>query len=337
MQDTELQLLKEKVQAISKKLESGETQVQACSKRNHQLEGDFAEAQQNHEFAQKYTSMLVEDKRVFQQKLEQREDQIAHLQSKQLEYERTIRGLEVTLAGASANLEAQQKLKDKLKRYKEQKQNLVDHIESNQREMERLREKKDELKRKLDKSNKAISDAESQLKVKNDELVQAKEELKHLKEENDRLLEQLRKQEKDTDAAIVSHRTSGPAMEESSRYENLKVSTWVEEMEEMGKAVLEKDAYIRKLERGSTYINTSKVGLRAEMEGMDKAMLEKDAHIQELEREGPYTNTSIAGLRAELEGMEKELHKLKGEEQDLDEGSLHSEEDKLEVSFVKAV
>ena len=56
-QDTELQLLKEKVQEISRKLESGETQLQACSKRKVQLEGDFVEAQQNHEFAQKYTSM----------------------------------------------------------------------------------------------------------------------------------------------------------------------------------------------------------------------------------------------------------------------------------------
>jgi len=69
------------------------------------------EAQQNHEFAQKYTSMLAEDKWIFQQKLEQREKQIEHLQSEQLEYERIIRRLEIKLAGASANLEAQQKLK----------------------------------------------------------------------------------------------------------------------------------------------------------------------------------------------------------------------------------
>ena len=274
-----MQLLKEKVQEISRKLESGEAQLQACSKRKVQLEGDFVEAQQNHEFAQKYTSMLVEDKRIFQRKLEQKENQIEHLQNKQLEYERTIRRLEVKLAGASTSLEAQQKLKDKLKHLKEQKQNLVDHIESNRREIDRLREKKHELKQKLEKSAKAISDAESQLKLKNNELFQAKEELKHLKEENDKLLEQLRKQEKDTDAAIVSHGMSQSAMEECSLYENLKVSRWVEEMEGMGKAMLEKEAYIQELEREDTYMNTSKVGLRAELEGMEK-------ELQKLKRKG---------------------------------------------------
>ena len=316
-QDTELQLLKEKVQEISRKLESGEAQLQACSKRKVQLEGDFVEAQQNHEFAQKYTSMLVEDKWIFQQKLEQREKQIEHLQSEQLEYERIIRSLEVKLAGASANLEAQQKLKDKLKRLKEQKENLIGLIESNQTEIDRLCEKKNKLKQKLDESAEEMSGAESRLKLKNEELFQAKEELKHLKEENDKLLEQLRKQEKDTDAAIVSHSMSQPGMEECPQYENLKVSRWVGEMEEM-----------------------------------DKAMLEKEVHIQKLEREDTYINTSKAGLRAELEGMEKELQKLKRKEQDQHEGPLpklstaaldsgkmhhHAEEDKLEVIHVKAM
>ena len=69
-------------------LETGETQLQTFNKREFQLESVFAEAQQNHEFAQKQTDMLVEDKRMFQQKLEQREKQIEHLQSKQLEYEK---------------------------------------------------------------------------------------------------------------------------------------------------------------------------------------------------------------------------------------------------------
>jgi len=298
-------------QTISKELESGEAQLQACSKKKLQLESDFVKAQQNHEFAQKYTSMLVEDKRRFQQKLEQRENQIEHMQNKQLKYERTIRSLEVKLAGASANLEAQQKLKVSLGNLKEQKQKLLDHIESNQREIERLRKKKDELKQKLQKSAKAMSDAESQLKLKNEELLQAKEELEHLKEENDKLLEQLMKQEKDADAAIVSHGMSQLSVEKCSEYENLKVSRWVEEMEEMDKAILEKEFYIQKLQRDSAYINTSQVGMRAEMEE-----------------------------------MEKELHTLKRKEQDQHEGTLpklsttalgggkmhhHAEEDKLEV------
>jgi len=128
--DTELQLLK-KGKYPGNHLETGETQLQACSKRELQLESDLTEAQQNHEITQKYTDMLVEDKRMLQQKLEQREKQIEHLQSKQLEYERTIRNLEVKLASASANLQAQQKLKDKLKHLKQQKQKLVDDIESN--------------------------------------------------------------------------------------------------------------------------------------------------------------------------------------------------------------
>ena len=50
---------------------------------------------------------------------------IEHLQSKQLEYEKTIRDLEVKLASASANLQAQQKLKDKLKHLKQQNRNLL--------------------------------------------------------------------------------------------------------------------------------------------------------------------------------------------------------------------
>ena len=292
-QDTELQLLKEKVQEISRKLESGEAQLQACSKRKVQLEGDFVEAQQNHEFAQKYTSMLVEDKRIFQRKLEQKENQIEHLQNKQLVYESIIRSLEVKLAGASASLEAQQKLKDKLKHLKEQKQNLVDHIDSNRREIDRLREKKHELKQKLEKSTKEMSDAESQLKLKNEELFQAKEELKHLKEENDKLLEQLRKQEKDTDASIASHGMS--QLEECSRYENLKVSRWVGEMEEMDKAMLEKDIHIRKLEREDSYVNTSKVGLRAEMEGMEKELQKLKGKEQD-QHEGPLLKLPTAAL-----------------------------------------
>jgi len=104
--------------------------LQACSKREFQLESEFTEAQQNYEITQKYTDMLVEDKRMFQQKLEQREKQIEYLQSKQLEYKRTMRDLEVKLASASANLQAQPKLKDKLKHLKQQKQKVVDDIES---------------------------------------------------------------------------------------------------------------------------------------------------------------------------------------------------------------
>ena len=74
------------------------------------------------------------------------------------------------------------------------------------------------------------------MKLKSDELFEAKKQAEHLKEENDKLLEQLKKQEKDTDIAI------------SSQYENLKLSRWVEEMEEMDKALLEKDAHIQQLE-----------------------------------------------------------------------------------------
>ena len=260
MQDTEFQLLKEKVQALSKKLETGETQLQACSKRKLQLEGDLAKVQQNHEFAQKYTNMLEEDKTIFRQKLEQREKQIERLQSKHLEYERTIRDLEVKLAGASASLEDQQKLKRKLKRIKEQKQNLVHDIESNKREIDRLHEKKDELKQKLDKRTRHFSDSESQLKLKNDE---AKQQLEHLKVENDKLLEQLKKQEKATDAAIMSYGMS-------------------QEMERMDKALMEKEAHIQELEREGTYMNTSRVGLREEMEAMEEEMGAMEEEIRML-------------------------------------------------------
>ena len=121
--------------------------------------------------------MLVEDKRMFQQKLEQREKQIEHLQSKQLEYKKTIRDLEVKLASASANLQAQQKIKDKLKHLKQQKPKLVDDIESNKSESDRVRKKEDELKQKLDLSKKETSVAERQLKLKNDVLLEAKKQV----------------------------------------------------------------------------------------------------------------------------------------------------------------
>ena len=273
-------VLKDKVQEISKKLETGEKQLQACSQRKHQLEGDFMEAQQSHEFVQKYTDLLVEDRRMFQQKLEQREKQIEHLQNKQLEYERTIRGLEIQLTGASANLEVQQKLKEKLKCLKTQKQNLFDDVETHKREIDRLREKKDELKQKLDKSRKEISDAESQLKLKNAELFEAKEQLVHLKVENDKLLEQLMKQEKVTDVAIVSHGLLQSAIEEDSEYQNLKLSTWVEGMERMDIALLEKDAHIQLLKQEETYMNMSKAGLRAEMEGMEEEIRKLKEKVQ---------------------------------------------------------
>ena len=245
-----------------------------------QLESDFIEAQQNHEITQKYTDMLVEDKRMFQQKLEQREKQIEHLQSKQLEYERTIRDLEVKLASASANLQAQQKLKDKLRCLKQKKQKLVDDIESNKIEFDRVHKKKDELKQKLDMSKKETSDAEHKLKLKGDELFEAKKQVEHLKAENDKLLKQLQKQEKDADVAIISYGMSPPAVEGCSQYENLKLSRWVEEMEGMGKALLKKDAHIQQLEREDAYMNTSRVGLRAEMEGMEEEIQKLKRKVQ---------------------------------------------------------
>jgi len=280
MQDSELRVLKEKVQEISKKLETCEAQLQACSQRKHQLEGDCMEARQSHEFAQEYTDLLVEDRRMFQQKLEQREKQIEHLQNKQLEYEGTIRGLEIHLTGASANLEVQQKLKEYLKHLKSQKQNLFDDVETHKREIDRLRKKKDELKQKLDKSRKEISDAESQLKLKNAALFEAKEQLERLKVENDKLLEQLMKQEKITDVAIVPHALLQSTMEEHSQYENLKLSTWVEGMERMNRALLEKDAHIQLLKQEETYMNTSKAGLRAEIEEMEEELQKLKGKVQ---------------------------------------------------------
>jgi len=59
------------------------------------------------------------------------------------------------------------------------------------------------------------------------------------------------------------------------------------------------------------------------MEEMDKALPEKDAHIQQLEREDAYTNTGRFGLRAEMEAME-EIWKLKGKVQHQNKGSVSS-------------
>ena len=101
-----------------------------------------------------------------------------------------------------------------------------------------------------------------------------------MKEENDKLLEQLKKQEKDADVAIISYGMSPPVVEGCSHYENLKLAKWVEEMEEMDKALLEKDAHIQQLEREDTYVNTSRVGLRAEMEGMEEEIQKLKGKVQ---------------------------------------------------------
>ena len=61
-----------------------------------------------------------------------------------------------------------------------------------------------------------------------------------MKVENDKLLKQMKKQEKVADIATISYGMSPPAVEGCSQYENLKLSRWVEEMEEMDKALLEK-------------------------------------------------------------------------------------------------
>jgi len=78
-------------------------------------------------------------------------------------------------------------------------------------------------------------------------LLETKKQVEHLKAENDKLLEHLKKQEKDADVAIIlSYGMSLPAVEGCSHYENLKLSKWVEEMEEMDKAL---DVHIQELER----------------------------------------------------------------------------------------
>jgi len=84
----------------------------------------------------------------------------------------------------SWNLQAQQKLKDKLKHLKQQKQKL-DDTESNKSESDRVHKKEDELKQKLNMSKKERSVAERQLKLKSDELFEAKKQVEHLKVEND--------------------------------------------------------------------------------------------------------------------------------------------------------
>jgi len=69
--------------------------------------------------------MLVEDKRMLQQKLEQqmlqqRENKLNTCRASSLSM-KPIRSLEVQLAGANENLELHQKLKEKLKHSKTQK------------------------------------------------------------------------------------------------------------------------------------------------------------------------------------------------------------------------
>ena len=110
----------------------------------------------------------------------------------------------------------------------------------------------------------------------------------------------------------ISHSMSQLSVEKCSEYENLKVSRWVEEMD---KAILEKEFYIQKLQRDSAYINTSQVGMRAEMEEMEKE-LQKLKRKEQDQHEGTLPKLSTAAL-----GGGKMHH--------------HAEEDKLEVIHVR--
>ena len=119
-----MQVLKEMVQAIGNKLETGEAQVQACSKRNYSwvISQKLNKIQQ---FAQKYRHVGWRQKDV------STKDRTTNAATKGKTnwtpveraawVRRPIRSLVVHMAGASEILELDQKLKEKLKCLKTQK------------------------------------------------------------------------------------------------------------------------------------------------------------------------------------------------------------------------
>jgi len=112
------------VQAIGNKLETGEAQVQACSKRNYSwvISQKLNQIQQ---VAQKYRHVGWRQKDVSTKVRTTNAATKGKTNWTPVEraawVRRSIRSLEVQLAGASENLELDQKLKEKLKHLKTQK------------------------------------------------------------------------------------------------------------------------------------------------------------------------------------------------------------------------
>ena len=161
-----MQVLKEMVQAIGSKLETGEAQVQACSKRNYiwVISQKLNKIQQ---FAQKYKHVGWRQKDVSTKVGTTNAPTKGKANWTPVEQAawvwRPIRSLEVQLAGASENLELDQKLKEKLKHLKTQKlQDLM--------MLKHTREGLIDCMRKgwakTDLSRKEIPDPESQFKLK---------------------------------------------------------------------------------------------------------------------------------------------------------------------------
>jgi len=167
------------VQAISSKLETGEAQVQACSKRNYiwVISQKLNKIQQ---FAQKYKHVGWRQKDVSTKVRTPNAATKGIANWTPVEQaawvRRPIGSLEVQLAGASENLELDPKLKEKLKCLKTQK--LQDLMTLNH-----IREKLIDCMRKgwakTDLSRKEIPDPESQFKLKNGELFEVKKQLEH--------------------------------------------------------------------------------------------------------------------------------------------------------------
>ena len=189
-----LEPIRRDMEGTHRAMEDNESQMQLCTRKKRKLEGDLAETHDNCDIVRKYTEMLTKDKESLQQRLEERENEIRSLQSKQLEYERKICDLEVKLAIAGAK--AKQKLKDKLKHMRQEKEELVECIASKQEEVSKLTKKMSKLCLKLECAKTELSAARSRLKLKTSQVDEIQQQLHLVREQRDELEERLKVQEK---------------------------------------------------------------------------------------------------------------------------------------------
>ena len=187
-------------------VEDHETEMQLCTRKKRKLESDLAETQDNYDIVWRYTEILTKDKEALHQKLEERENEIRSLQSKQLEYERTVRDLEVKLATAGAK--AKQKQKAKLKLMKQEKVELVECIEAKQKEVSKLTKKISKLTVKHERAKSELSSARSQLELKTSQLDEAQQQYQLINDQKNRLKKQLEVQEKAMEEVIMRHADS---------------------------------------------------------------------------------------------------------------------------------
>ena len=198
-----LEPLRREMEETRMAVEDSDSELQLCARKKRKLEGDIAETRDNGDIVQKYTEMLMHDKRSLEQKLEEREKDLRSLQTQQLQYERTIRDLDVKLA--TAGTKAKHKLKDRLKLVKQEKEELVSRIEAQQKEKSKLLKRIDKLTLKLDRAKKDLFTVQSQLESKTSQLDEVQQQFQFIQDQRDDLRRQLEEREMIIEESIMQH------------------------------------------------------------------------------------------------------------------------------------